>query len=485
MRHGDDRLQSTRPGPAATPSGLNRRQFLRRTAGAGAAIAAAPVLLRATAGTTAAQDIPRAKSSAKVNGKLSILQDQDFHPDHNAFLKAEMEAYCQLNSWDYEISDVAGFQGGGDLNQKLVASVQAGNAADLLIKDHYVHQLQFLGVLEPTTKLTEEIISLNGDTTPEMTNATHFEDQWWGVPFFTRAGGWYVRKDILGAAGVDLTAGFSSLDQRRDTGLKVSDPAGQIWGWGITVNRSGDGASFIQNTLYDYGSKLQDETGEIVTFNSPESIAALEWLKETYTGDQWSKMLPPGINAWTDTSNNQAFLAGTLAMTQNAGTMYAKAVFDKVPFADQISWQPYPQRISDGAYIDLMGGTKFHVIKNTKNMDATSDLIRHLLTQPVQERIWTISQSYALPAYKNGWSHELIQSVDNSKRAEPVVWNEAGFTGLRWPGPYSAAVDSVAGSNDHTDMMAEVLQGKPVDQAVKEYHERWVQTWQDFGLKGK
>lgn len=460
---------------------LNRRQLLRGAA----ATAVAPAFLRYTGRSATAQDIPRTKSNATVDGKLSVLQDQDFHPDHNAFLKAEIEAFCQLNGWDYEVTDVAGFQGGGDLNQKLVASVQAGNAADLLIKDHYVRQLQFLGVLEPTTDLTTEIIGLNGDTTPEMTNATYFDDQWWGVPFFTRANGWYVRKDILEPAGIDLANGFNTLDQRRDAALKVTDAAAQVWGWGITVNRSGDGRGFVQNTLYDFGSTLQDETGEIITFNSPESVAALTWLKDTFTSDQWAAMLPPGIISWTDTSNNEAFLAGTLATTQNAGTMYAKAVLEKVPFANDIAWMPYPQRNTDNAYIDLMGGTKFHVIKDTKNKDATYDLIRHLLTQPVQERIWTISQSYALPAYKNGWAHDLIQSVDNSKRIEPVVWNDAGFTGLRWPGPYSAAIDSVNGGNDHTDMVAEVLQGRDIEEVVADYHQRWVQLWQDFGLKGE
>jgi multiple sugar transport system substrate-binding protein len=463
-------------------SRLDRRQLLRRSALAGAGGA---LLGRLSASPAAAQDIPREKSSATVTGKLSILQDLDFHPDHNAFLKAEMEAYCQLNGWQYEITDVAGYQGGGDLNQKLVASVQAGNAADLLIKDHQVFQLQYLGVLEPTTELTEEMIGLNGDTTPVMKTNTFFDEQWWGVPFFTRSGGFWVRKDVLAAAGVDLDNDTKTLDQRREAALKVSNPDGQMWGWGVTINRSGDGAAFVRNTLYDYGSHLQDESGEIVTFDSPESVAALEWMKATYSDPQWAPMLPPGLLAWTDTSNNEAFLAGTLAFTQNAGTMYAKAVFDEVPFANEIAWMAYPVRNSDGAYIDLMGGTKLHVLAGTKNKDATYDLIRHLLTAPVQERIWTISQGYALPAYKNGWSSEIVQSVENSKRCEPVVWNESGFTGQRWPGPPSAAIDAVEGGTYHTDMMAEVMQGKPAEEVVADYHRKFVQIWQDFGFKGE
>lgn len=482
MRQRDDRVQPTafgRFGP------LSRRELVRRTGLTGAALVGTPLLASMRVKSTFAQDIPRATSSATVDGKLEVLQDQDFHPDHNAFLRAEIEAYCQHNNWDYEITDVAGFQGGGDLNQLLVASVEAGDAPDLLIKDHQVRQLHFLGVLEPTTDLTEEMIGLFGEVQPAMTQDTFFEDQWWGVPFFTRAGGYYIRTEILSEAGIDMGEGLATLDQRREAALAMSNPDEQIWGWGITANRSGDGRATVWAALFSFGSTLQDETGELVTFNSPESVDALEWLAETYSAEQWAPMLPPGIGTWTDTSNNEAFLAGTLAMTQNAGTMYAKAVLEKVPFAQTIAWQYTPVRNSDGATLDRMGGTKFHIIKDTKNKEASYDLIRHLLTEPVQQRLWQTSTSYVLPAYRNGWSHELIQGVDNSARAEPYVWSESGFTGLRWPGPASPAVDSVAGGNDHTDMVAELLQGRSAAEVVEDYHERFVQSWQDFGLKGE
>ena len=45
-------------------------------------------------------------------------------------------------------------------------------------------------------------------------------------------------------------------------------------------------------------------------------------------------MLPPGVNSWTDPSNNEAYLAGKIFFTNNAGTMFAKAVFDKNPVKD-------------------------------------------------------------------------------------------------------------------------------------------------------
>src|SRR5690606_32296654 len=143
-----------------------------------------------------------------------------------------------------------------------------------------------------------------------------------------------------------------TMDERRQAALEVSDPENNMFGWGVTVNRSTDARSLVQNTLFHFGSTLQDESGDVVTFNSPESVAALEWLAETYGSEEFAPMLPTGVMAWTDTGNNEAFLAGILALTQNAGTMYAKAVFDQVPFADQIDYLPNALRLSDGQPTD-------------------------------------------------------------------------------------------------------------------------------------
>jgi multiple sugar transport system substrate-binding protein len=196
-------------------------------------------------------------------------------------------------------------------------------------------------------------------------------------------------------------------------------------------------------------------------------------------------MLPTGWEAWTDTGNNEAFLAGILALTQNAGTMYAKAVLDEVPFADQIDYLPNPLRLSDDSPVDMLGGVMLHAIEGSNNREATNDLIRHLCSEAVQQRIWTISRAYAVPAYRDGWSDPIITENANSSRAESATWDNEDFTGLRWPGPPSVAVDTVAGGFDQVDMIGEVLQGRAAAEVVEDYHNRWVQIWQDLGLPGE
>lgn len=459
---------------------FNRRDALRGTAGAGLALG----MLGNTGFSGFAQDeIPREPSSATVEGTLQVLQKQDFHPDHNEFVRAEIEAYCEMNGWDVEVSEVGG-QTAGEIAQRLVAGVQAGNAPDLYFDNVQVRLFQDLGIFQDVTELVTEATATYGETTPGMTNAAFFNDAWWGVPWFTRVDGWWARRDMFSEVGIDVET-LEELDQRRDAALEVSDPENNVFGWGITVNRSTDARALVQQVLFNFGSTLQDETGDYVTFNSPESIAAVEWLKETYTAEMYEPMLPTGWNAWTDTGNNEAFLAGILALTQNAGTMYAKAQLDAVPFADQIAYLPNPVRRGDGQPVDQLAGVLLHVVEGTSNQDAVHDIVRHLLTEPVQQRIWEISLAYAVPAYRDGWSNDVITGSDNAMRAEGAVWNNNEFTGLRWPGPHSVAVDSVAGSFDQVDMIGEVLQGRAVEEVVEDYHNRWVQVWQDFGLPGE
>lgn len=461
-------------------SGFSRRDLMRGAAGAGIGIAA---LSHGSGSGSAQGEIPITPSTATVDGTLQVLQKLDFHPDHNAFIKDEIARFAEASGWEVEVSEV-GSLNSGEVAQRLVAGVQAGNAPDLYFDNVPVRLFQDLGIFQDVSDLTEEMVGLYGETTPGMTNAAYFNDAWWGVPWFTRIDGWWARRDIFEPAGID-TATLTTLDQRRQAALDVSDAANNLFGWGITVNRSTDARALVQQVLFHFGSTLQDESGDVVTFNTPESVAALDWLAETYSSETWAPMLPTGWAAWTDTGNNEAFLAGILALTQNAGTMYAKAVLDQVPFAEQIDYLPNPQRLSDNQPVDQLAGVLLHLIEGSRNADAARDLLRHLLTEPVQQRIWEISRAYAVPAYRNGWTDPIITDNANASRGETATWDNVEFTGLRWPGPASVAVDAVGGGFDQVDMVAAVLQGQSSQEVVEEYHNRWVQLWQDYGLPGE
>ena len=475
--------------PSAAPGGASAAPAGTRAATTAASAApassAAPAATATPAPTpTVIAGIPRAKSSAKVTGKYQFIQNQDFHPDHNAFLRAEIQEFCKVQGWNLDISYASGFIGNGDLLTTLVGAVQAGNAPDAFFHDIGVRQFQSQNVLEKVSDITKEMIAKYGETYPGYEDTTLFDNEWWGVPFYGRAGGMYVRADIFKKFGLDPNKDTDTYDKLRETALKISDPNNKMWGWGMTINRSGDGNTGVQQPLMRFGSQLQDASGQKITFNSPETVAGLKWLKETYSDPKWANMLPPGINSWTDLSNNEAFLAGTIAITDNAGTMYAKAVLDKLPFAKDVLMIQRPKRNSDGKYLDSLAGARLHAIAGTKNKDASYDLFRHLLSDPVQNKLLEISPGYVLPPYKNNWQNPLVQNDTNAKASFPLAYPTDRFTGLRYPGPSSAAVDALANGNYFTDMAAEVLQGKAPEDVAKNYQDRFIQVFKDFGLKG-
>jgi len=173
----------TRPVPTTAPTAAAAATIVAGTAvppppigSPGAAGAAGPTMVPPS--PTSLAGIPRAKSSATVVGKYLFIQNQDFHPDHNAFLRAEIEKYCKVQGWDLGISYAAGFQGGGDLLTTLVGAVQAGNAPDAFFHDLGVRQYQSQGVLEPVTAFTKEMIGKYGATYPGFEDTTFFDNEW-------------------------------------------------------------------------------------------------------------------------------------------------------------------------------------------------------------------------------------------------------------------------------------------------------------------
>src|SRR5438132_1561544 len=164
------------------------------------------------------------------------------------------------------------------------------------------------------------------------------DGKWWAIPHFIRAGGFWVRQSAFKDAGIDPYTELGDLGKLRDAAMKISKPDKEFWGWGMTANRSGDGDTIIRNGIWMFGGQLTDETGQIVVLNKEpyrtNTLLGLNFLKETYTDPKWASMLPAGVAGWTDPSNNEAWLGGKIGITSNAGTVFAKAVVDKNPVAD-------------------------------------------------------------------------------------------------------------------------------------------------------
>ena len=464
-------------------SPVTRRGLLGRASGAvGAVAAVAGGLAPALAGVAQAG----VSAQSKVNGKLQVVQMVDFHPDHNAFIKKTITDWADAKGIGsaLDLSDISGFVGGTDIYQKLQAQKAANQPVDLIMRDLSARVLNFFDLTRDATTQVKRI-EIKYGTANTGARASHIVDgKWIGVPFYDRSGNYWVREDKFGAAGFSIEKGsFDTWDSLREACLAVSKPSENFYGWGMTTNRSGDGESLVQTVMQQFGGALADETGEMVTLSSPETIDAMTWLSDCYLNPTYQSMVPPGVNAWNDLSNNEAFLAGVIGFTSNAGTIYAKAKLDGNPIADSIMLVPVPK---GPLGLRLQGSAPHYhyFMKGSQNFEAATDLSEHLLSEPIQRGMWAISYGYTVPAWSKYWEHPDVTGNKIAMAFRPVAANEPPFQGLAWRGPLSEAAEAVNQESVMTDLMGEVLGGKRVDIAVRDAHQRCVQIFKSFGKKG-
>ncbi len=488
-------------GPASPTAPASQPDAKPATAPAAPAAAAkpAPASGQAEAAKPAAAGaLPEPKApafnKARLDGKLSVVQSRDFHPDHNTFVEQKIREFAAKMEYPLDHSWAEAYAGAGNVVAKLTASVQAGDAPDVLIHTLRPSELKFLDLIEDVDDLAKRIHADLGQPLPAPKRRALLDGKFWAIDHFTRAGGMYARDSVFKAAGVDPLKDLDAWEKVRDNCLKAAAPEKEMFTWGITANRSGDGETTVREPIMFSGGQLTDESGEIVVLNKEPyrqgAILGMNFLKEIYTDPKYAKMLPPGVNAWTDPSNNEAFLAGKIAFTSNAGTMLAKAIFDKNPIADDTLYLPRPKGLGSNARA-LMGADsmRFFLMKGTKNREPAEQLIHHLLSPEIQREIWKTSTGYAYPAYQWGWEEKFLLEDKYAARVTPawkvVAFDPSGFTAGEWPGPPSAWVSSLESSNFWTDMFGEVLGGKSVEDALKSAHERAVRVAKEFGAKGE
>jgi multiple sugar transport system substrate-binding protein len=466
-----------------TQRSVSRRQFLHFTGVAAGALALAAC---APAAPASAPDAAETGSQAPVaeSGGLWVILKQDFHPSYNEFLRTKMTEYAEGQGWTIEITDSAGYATGTGEIEKLSASVQAGNPPDVVNHDSFGSaQVHNLDIVQPVSDLVARIEEVFGPAAPFLKQNMIIDDEWWVVPYHQRAGGGYYRRDAFDAVGIDLQT-VRTYDVLREACLEASTP--ELFGWGLTVNRSGDGDSIINRVKTGWGASWQDETGQFIRTNSPEMIEAMNFIKETYLDPKWAPMLPPGVLAWNDISNNEAFLGGVIGYTENAGTVYAKAVVDGNPIADVTNYLKWPGGPVNQEFAAI-DSKNWYLLKGAENTEAATQLIYDFTADlERQDEMLASSPAYAIPAYTNLWEMSTFISTNEiAAQMKSAALDDSGIDAGNWPGPPSAAMSAIAEAGIWNDMVNSILTGTEVEEAVATAHERMVAIFQEYGLPGE
>ncbi len=136
-------------------------------------------------------------------------------------------------------------------------------------------------------------------------------NNWIGLPMGGSTGPCVYRKSWVKQAGFDTIP--SDLDQflKLCQGLKKIDhPCGFALSHAV-----GDAPGYANWLLWSHGAYLVDEQGK-VALDSPETRKAIDYAREM------QPTMISGTMAWDGASNNKAFIAGQIGLTQNGVSIY-------------------------------------------------------------------------------------------------------------------------------------------------------------------
>lgn len=478
------------------------RTFSRRTILANAALLGAAVSVPGLAGCGGGSkdsgsgptfgkvsDALAAEAKQAGNKSLSVLSQGQYLPTTDKAIADAYQAFAKQTGTKIKNAKING--DAGNLVAKQDAAVKAHNVQDMAFVSagRFVAQLHDLGDIIDVSDAVETMTKNYGPPTGVAEEELKIDGKWWGIPFYTIGAGIFLRKDWLSAKGIK-PAELKTWSDARDAALEISDPAKNQYGWGVTINRGGDANGFIEGVINTYGGAINADDGRKVIFDSPETVAAVTFMAEIFTKDKYKKMLPPGILSWTDTGNNEAWLAGTIGLTLNQASLYAQSKNTKNPVYDKTAVIPGFAGPATKTNLTTADLSAFVIFKNAKNPQLAKAVAQYMstgatflalvkragagLVLPAWTKVWT-----ANPYYLNGDPiFKATHATVTKKLPLPTS------TGLHFPQASSAGRNAVLQAYILTDMLGQVVQkGQSPKDAVKTANHRIVQTFEQLGIK--
>lgn len=424
----------------------SRRKFLGSAAGATAASAGG------MAGILATGRAPAYAQTAEVHW----LRWNDFVPACDELIRKTIapEAEKALGiKVKYETVN------GNDLQPRITAGIQSGAGPDILMLFNN-HPHLYKASLTDVSDVAADIVKEQGAYDDVSKGNSSSGGKFHSVPaaLIGAMNSW--RKSQFAEAGFKEFP--KTWDQYREVGKKLKakgSPIGQSLGQSF-----GDPPTFVYPFLWSFGVTEVDDKGKVV-INSKDCVEAVKYMVAF-----WKDSMDEGGLAWDDSSNNRAFLTGTICSTLNGASIYIESKRKPDQYKDD-KGKPLHEDI---AHAPLPAGPKgqfgfhtytSHVIPSySKNQKAAKDLLRFINKRENFEKWFTTGEGFYTPGPESWQKHEMW-----SKNPVMAPFALAGKQGKTpgYPGEPNGKAAEVLTKYLLGNMMADAVKGKPAEEVVK------------------
>ncbi|MCC7276535.1 MAG: extracellular solute-binding protein [Alphaproteobacteria bacterium] len=287
-------------------SDVTRRDMLRIGAGvaAGAALGGAGALPASAADKT---------FKPEPNASIRVLRWKRFvQGDEDMWMK-NTEKFTKATGVKVRVDN----EGWEDVRPKSALAANIGNGPDVFVgwlDDPHLYPEKLIDLSDLATYLGDKYGGWYDAARRYGTTKEKGRERWLGLPLGASGALLNYRKSWVKEAGFDkFPTDFENYLKLCQNLKKTGHPAGFA-----LSHATGDSETWMHNILWGFGGKLVDEKNN-VAINSPETVRALEYMKEL------AATFIEGVTAWSGVSNNNAFLEGKISLTSNGISIYYAA----------------------------------------------------------------------------------------------------------------------------------------------------------------
>jgi multiple sugar transport system substrate-binding protein len=413
---------------------LTRRSFL------GSAASAAAGTYGLSLGLT--------RQAAAATRVMNFQTISDYTPAADEMLKKQT---AQFNKQNKGIEVELEFISLNERLAKIAAAIEGKSGPDLLFFAYGEARL-YEDSLRTVDELCNRLSAKYGEWSPAIKDANFMNNHWKAVGWNHVPSGPTYREDILAQAGWQTFPDTYDdlLRLAKDLKQKKLPPIALTLGHAIF-----DAIGVCYACLWSFGGKEVEEDGKTLAINSIQTEAAVEYMKELY------QYMDPSVLAWDDSGNNRAFLAGAIAVTNNAVSIYNVAKRDAPELLDKMNhtlpWQGPAGRFGVG------GTISFGLPTYSKNADIAEKYIEFLLDK---ENFFTWLGA------GTGMHAGVLAGFDDA----PFWKQDARIQDLRetskyihlpgYPGPPTRAAAEIQSKFIIVDIFAKAIQGTPTKEAI-------------------
>jgi ABC-type glycerol-3-phosphate transport system substrate-binding protein len=415
--------------------------------------------------------------SSKLSGDLKILLWSHFVPSHDEWFDKFAKDWGSKVGVNVTVDHVDQAQ----IPTRIAAEVQAGQGHDLI---------QYIGLLslyEPSVldlkDLVDEANRRHGQQL-DLCRKSSFNPA--TGKFYSYSPGWVpdpgnYRRSLWEPVG--FPNGPSTWDELLQGSAEIK--RSQNIQLGLGMSQEIDSNMILRALMWSYGASEQDEN-EQVTLNSPETVAAVEYMSRLYRDS-----MTPEVFSWNAASNNQGLVAGKLSYIVNSISAWRTAQ------------QSNPEVADDVYFVKALQGPKAalaaqHVIYNwiipnhAAKVDNAKEFLLHytanFASATYNSKLYDFCAWDSLTPSRNAWlTADPFGSKPPDKLrllTDALPWT----TNIGHPGPSSIAIGEVFNTFVIPNMFARAARGEVSPQQAVTDAEGQVKgvfdKWRAAGLVG-